>query len=774
MPATKSIKLKALCSLAVFTLIFAAALPPRAHCQDLDASGPYKWSNVQIVAGGFVTGIVGNPLLPAIRYARTDIGGTYRWDPFSQRWEPLLDFLNTSQFNYIGTESFALDPHDPARLYLAAGTYTESFEGNGAILISDDFGEHFNIVPLPIKLGANDAGRFAGERLAVDPNNSNVIYFGSRNNGLYRSSDRGRTWGPVTAFPITGPTGTATDPGVGVVFSLFDTRRGIMQSGASRVAYFGVSQGSTSGTPGLYMTSDGGQSFQPVPGQPFNSYYLNTGVQGPDGAIYLVYGHSDYGNSVGPYSLNDGQVWRYMPPASTSGVGIWTNISPPKVSSDSWGYGSVAVDPHNPKVIMISTMDRYYPPPQDDIFRSTDSGQTWEALEDNAVRDVSRSPWITFGATTAGAGNWINHLWVNPWNPDQVLYGDGQTIWASSDISKADGVPTTPGTIVDGNATHWSINALGVEETSVLALVSPPSGPAHLISGVGDIGGFAHTDLNHSPASGMSKNPIFGNTSGIDFAQSSPLNIARVGSNGSQQSTGSAFGASSSDGGLTWTPFPTNPPGVVNGSGTVAFAADASTIYWQPGDGGSQAAVSHDRGASWTTIPGAPAQTNAQIEVFADRMDPSVAYLYDPATGKVFRSDDHGQTLSEASTLSTNGKVSLSPAAKGDLWFASNGPLERSNDGGRTWNEVGDVANAYSVGFGAAKPGSKYPAVYLFGQVGQTTGFYRSTNVGKSFVRINDDQHQYGNAYIVEGDSRVYGRIYIGTNGRGIILGEQK
>lgn len=768
MSATKSIRQRIFVAVVAFFFCF------QAFGQNTRSRTPYNWGNAQIVGGGFVTGILGNPLLPAIRYARTDIGGTYRWNPLTRRWDPLLDFLNTSQFNYIGTESFALDPHDPARLYLAAGTYTESFEGNGAILISDDFGAHFDIVPLPIKLGSNDAGRFAGERLAVDPNNSNVIYFGSRLNGLYRSTDRGRTWGPVTAFPVTGPTGTASDPGVGVVFALFDPHSGTTQSGASKIAYFGVSQGSSAATPGLFMTSDGGQSFQAVPGQPFNGFYLNTGILGPDGALYSVYGHSAYGNSVGPYAMTDGQVWKYLPPASSTGTGIWTNITPPKPSYFSWGYGSVAVDPHNPKIIMVGTMDRYYPPPQDDIFRSTDGGQTWEAIEDNAVRDISRSPWITFGASKPGAGNWINHLWVNPWNTDQVLYGDGQTIWASSDISKADGVPTTPGTIVDGNATHWSINALGLEETSVLALLSPPSGPAHLISGVGDIGGFAHTDFNHSPATGMSSNPIFGNTTGLDFAQSVPLSVVRVGSRDSQQSPGSAFGAYSSDGGLTWTPFPVNPAGVVNGSGTVAIAADGSAIYWQPGDGGSQVSVSKDHGATWTIVPGSPAQSSAQIAVFADRQDPALVYLYDPATGNVYRSEDQGQTLSQVSTLGTFGKVSLSPAAKGDLWFASNGALERSVDGGNTWNETGDVTSAFSVGFGAAKPGTTYPALYLFGQIGQTTGFYRSTDAGQSFVRINDDQHQYGNAYIVQGDPRVYGRIYIGTNGRGIIVGEPR
>ena len=41
-------------------------------------------------------------------------------------------------------------------------------------------------------------------------------------------------------------------------------------------------------------------------------------------------------------------------------------------------------------------------------------------------------------------------------------------------------------------------------------------------------------------------------------------------------------------------------------------------------------------------------------------------------------------------------------------------------------------------------------------------------------MRINDDQHQWGRAgdTAITGDPRIYGRVYIGTNGRGIIYGD--
>ena len=41
------------------------------------------------------------------------------------------------------------------------------------------------------------------------------------------------------------------------------------------------------------------------------------------------------------------------------------------------------------------------------------------------------------------------------------------------------------------------------------------------------------------------------------------------------------------------------------------------------------------------------------------------------------------------------------------------------------------------------------------------------------WLRINDDLHQWGwTGQTITGDPRIYGRVYIGTNGRGIIYGD--
>ncbi|HUC84970.1 MAG TPA: hypothetical protein VL970_07245, partial [Candidatus Acidoferrales bacterium] len=84
------------------------------------------------------------------------------------------------------------------------------------------------------------------------------------------------------------------------------------------------------------------------------------------------------------------------------------------------------------------------------------------------------------------------------------------------------------------------------------------------------------------------------------------------------------------------------------------------------------------------------------------------------------------------------------------------------------------VQAADSLGQGRAAPGRSSPALFLAGAVSGVRALFRSDDRGTSWVRINDDQHQYGYISHVTGDPRIYGRVYFGTGGRGIIYGDLK
>src|SRR5450759_3970220 len=58
-----------------------------------DGTGTYDWKTVPFGAGGFIDGFVYHPTQAGVLYARTDIGGMYRFDAAARAWVPLLDHL---------------------------------------------------------------------------------------------------------------------------------------------------------------------------------------------------------------------------------------------------------------------------------------------------------------------------------------------------------------------------------------------------------------------------------------------------------------------------------------------------------------------------------------------------------------------------------------------------------------------------------------------------------------------------------------------------------
>ena len=130
-------------------LVVLSLLVPLAASGQGPQQTPYSWKNVQIVGGGFVDGVIFHPTVPGVRYARTDMGGAYRWDSTANRWQPILDWMPYKDLNLMGVESIAVDPNDSNRVYLACGTYTNPRTPNGAILRSDDRGKSFQRTDVP-------------------------------------------------------------------------------------------------------------------------------------------------------------------------------------------------------------------------------------------------------------------------------------------------------------------------------------------------------------------------------------------------------------------------------------------------------------------------------------------------------------------------------------------------------------------------------------------------------------------------------------------------
>ena len=106
--------------------------------------------------------------------------------------------------------------------------------------------------------------------------------------------------------------------------------------------------------------------------------------------------------------------------------------------------------------------------------------------------------------------------------------------------------------------------------------------------------------------------------------------------------------------------------------------------------------------------------------------------------------------------------------------------LCHSTDGGKTFKEIpnhppiGASSSIIPFSFGKAAPGKDYPAIFCPHSRRQRRpqGVYRSDDEGATWVRVNDAQHLYGRCDCLTGDPRIYGRVYVGTFGRGAVYGD--
>jgi hypothetical protein len=446
-------------------------------------------------------------------------------------------------------------------------------------------------------------------------------------------------------------------------------------------------------------------------------------------------------------------------------------VKPNPAQNRTFGYAAVAVDAHNPHALIASTFGRMNGNGgEDDMFRSLDAGATWKPVFGGAAEnggagayDNALAPYVTRTPI-----HWMFDIEIDPADPKHAMFTTGYGGWETFDLTDMDA----------NKPTKWSVMATGIEETVPLELCSPTKG-AHLISAVGDYGGFTHWDLDKPAPEGANEPPLFNNTTGLACAENKPEVVVRVGVSSHHHP---GFNISYSlDGGKTWQP-PAAMPQPNSASGSIAVSSDGAAWVWTPQR--SAPFVTRDNGATWTQSQGLP--NGARI--VADRVNPKKFYAMSLFEGQLYLSTDGAGTFTEQAFTLPDGlpqrggnrgdnrggqdRLYTTPGKEGDLWIAAFNGLYHSTDSGKTFSRTGGVTEMLGFGFGKGAPGADGPALYMLGTVDGQRGVLRSDDDGASWVRINDDRHQWGLVLQITGDPKQYGRVYVGAHGRGIFYGD--
>ncbi len=792
----------------------------------------YVYKSISVPGGGFVTGFVFHPAVPDILYCRTDIGGTYRYDFKNNCWISLIDHATDPGMWETYPLSIALDKHNPGFIYTMVGLYPTH-----KIAFSDDYGTHWVYFEPPAiddkgntaAVHGNAPGRSTGERLVVDPNDSNILYMGTMEDGLWKTEDSCRTW---KRLEVAYPDKLSEK---NIAFVEVDPASGGYGSPSRRII---VAASGQQGSPGnnirgqsVYISNDFGNTFKPLEGEPApviggpDDYPGYVGQRAAFLGKYLFISYAAY--NVGWSNWNtygcdtgkcyDGALYRFELD-SEGNVKEVLDITPPNIIQPGYsdpqapgrrlGYGisGISADPQLPGSLICSTITAS----PDTIYRSNDYGLTWKPIMSGLK--IGKVDFNVSYQKPVYNGNeslihWMSDLKINPFDSNMAVFNTGAGIFMTRDLTKAD----------TGEEATWACCDNGVEETVHLNIYSPPEGKVKLIDIIGDYGGFVFADLD-SPAENTFANhnrDRWITAMNADYPDRKPgLLVATPRGNWTGKTKGGII--VSLDQGTTWQQLK-DPAGINEDidiliqelkrpnvtSGWTAISADGETILWVLGLPvyASRLVYTRNMGATWGKskiyeIEGNLLDGyNLQFKVMSDRVNPDIFYGFSETHegAGFYASLDRGETFRQLRAPEGFPEVNLAgidseqhfeirveSGREGVIWMAmQQAGLWRIayNTGSNSFSGKRVSAEGDSIkriGLGKPAEGSEVKTLFTSGTIQGQYGFYRSHNGGANWIRINDDRHQYGDIRSISGDPRVFGRIYVATGTRGLVYGDIK
>ena len=366
--------------LLAFTTLASAQVVSTTNLQP-QWSPELHWRLVGPFRGGRTRAATGVPGQPNVFYIGQVDGGVWKSTDYGRTWNPIFDSESSQSVGAI-----AVAPSDSNVLYVASGEGLHRPDlsvGNG-IYKSTDAGKTWQ------HLGLRDGQQFPS--LAVDPRDPNRLfaavlghpYGPNEERGIYRSIDGGQSWKKVLyKDPNTGGSDVVIDPvHPDVVYAaMWESRLGPWEDGNQYDGTHG----------GLFKSTDGGETWHPLTkGLPENLVQIQLAIAASDtNRLYVTLsttheGAYGSGAGLGVYRSDDaGESWTKA-----------TDDPRPAMKIGGGDLPIPAVDPKNPDVVYSASIV---------TMRSMDGGKTWSGLRG------------------APGGDDYQNLWINPDNPNIIL-----------------------------------------------------------------------------------------------------------------------------------------------------------------------------------------------------------------------------------------------------------------------------------------------------------------------------------------------------------------
>ncbi len=340
-----------------------------------------RWRMIGPFRGGRTRAVAGVPNQPNLFYIGAVNGGVWKSDDYGRTWTPIFDQEPSQSIGAI-----AVAPSDHNIIYVASGEGLHRPDlsvGNG-IYKSTDAGKTWT------HLGLRNGQQIPA--LVVDPRDPNKVfaavlghpYGPNQERGIFRSTDGGSTWQKILyKDENTGGSDIEIDlsnPDV-LYASLWEAREGPWEDNNQ---FQGVGGG-------LFKSTDAGNTWHPLTnGLPKNVTQINLAIAASQPnrlyAAVATTDHGEYGSGagLGVYRSDDaGETWH-----------VATTDPRPAMRIGGGDLPVIRVDPKNPDVVHSASIV---------TVRSTDGGKTWMSIRG------------------APGGDDYQNLWINPNDSNIIL-----------------------------------------------------------------------------------------------------------------------------------------------------------------------------------------------------------------------------------------------------------------------------------------------------------------------------------------------------------------
>ena len=360
-------------------VFFVALISAFASAQQINPEmfSSLRWRNIGPHRGGRTCGVAGHQAQPNVFYVGVCNGGVWRTNDYGRTWTPIFDQQPTGSIGVV-----AVAPSNPDLIYVGTGEGLQRPDlslGDG-IYKSSDAGRTWQ------HMGLRDAQQM--RRIAIDPRDANKFlvavvghpYGPNEERGIFRSTDGGKTYKKVLyKNENTGASDVVLDPSNPEIAyaALWEARQGPWENAAWN---------GTGG--GIYKSIDGGETWRQLSG----------GLPADIVQANLTIARSNPRRLIANVATKEGvRIYRTDDAGET-----WVVITDDPRPAGRIGGGDLSVpmfDPRNANVVYVTSTVSW---------KSIDGGKTWDAFRG------------------APGGDDYQNIWINPENPAIILMASDQ------------------------------------------------------------------------------------------------------------------------------------------------------------------------------------------------------------------------------------------------------------------------------------------------------------------------------------------------------------